>query len=104
MDVTITSEAGHIRMGSAWDRLVVARRKGQWTREHPFRGKRPAIMNEKPYLILGGAGKNVPMTFNCSVCGEAFALPKRQSPEEAVTELWSVFTEHVRQKHPTASS
>jgi|GraSoiStandDraft_41_1057321.scaffolds.fasta_scaffold2585770_2 hypothetical protein len=61
------------------------------------------MINDKPYLILGGVGKAVRMTFSCSVCGESFELPKGQSPEQAVTELWAAFTDHLQQKHPTAS-
>jgi hypothetical protein len=60
------------------------------------------MTNDKPYLILGGAAKNVPMSFHCSLCGQAFTLPKGQSPEEAVAELWVAFTDHLQREHPNA--
>ena len=61
------------------------------------------MVDDKPYLILGRVDKNMPLSFHCSLCGEAFALSEgKTTPEEAVVELWATFTAHIQQEHSKA--
>ena len=61
------------------------------------------MTNDKPHLILWGSGKDEPMTFHCSLCGQAFSLPKDRSPEEGVAELWAAFAHHLQENHSKAT-
>jgi hypothetical protein len=58
------------------------------------------MINDEPHLVLSGSGKRGPMSFQCSLCGEPFALLKDRDPEQAVEELWGAFTKHLQNKHP----
>ncbi len=54
--------------------------------------------NEKPRLVMTG-GKDKPMTYRCSLCGQLFILPHERSPKDAAAELLAAFQEHGREEH-----
>ena len=54
--------------------------------------------NKKPRLMMTG-GKDEPMTYQCSVCGQLFILPDDRTPKDAAAELLAAFQEHVGEEH-----
>ena len=54
--------------------------------------------NDKPRLVMTG-GKDEPMTYRCSLCGQLFILPDDRSPKDAAAELLAAFRGHVAEEH-----
>jgi hypothetical protein len=53
---------------------------------------------EKPHLVMSG-GKDEPLAYRCSLCGQLFLLPDDRSPKDAAVELLAAFQEHVAEAH-----
>jgi hypothetical protein len=54
--------------------------------------------NEKPRLVMTG-GKDEPMAYQCSLCGQLFLVPDDRSPKDAAAELLAAFHDHVGEEH-----
>ena len=54
---------------------------------------------EKPCLVISEAVAGHPILYQCSLCGQKFALPEDRSPKEGASELLAAFRDHLREEH-----